>query len=214
MVSTPDDLAPHGFTANAYVADPEEWVALFKMPHDGPPGLWRLALPTDITIPEETVLSEDFVEARLQRFLPQPRRYDIAYKSIYRVHQRVAATFRAGRLLLAGDAAHVNNPLGAMGLNSGIHDAVNLAEKLGAVWRGERDDGALDHYDRQRRTIAVDIVQAITIRNKRLLEERDDAVRAARLDEMLHTAADPKLAHDFLLKSSMIASVRAAAAIA
>jgi 3-(3-hydroxy-phenyl)propionate hydroxylase len=214
VVSTQHDLAPHGFTANAYVADPEEWVALFKMPHDGPPGLWRLAFPTDTAVPEETVLSDDFVEARMQGFLPQSQRYAIAYKSIYRVHQRVATTFRTGRLLLAGDAAHVNNPLGAMGLNSGIHDAVNLAEKLGPVWHGARDDGALDHYDRQRRTIAIDYVQAITIRNKRLLEERDDAVRASRLDEMRRTAADPTLAYDFLLKSSMIASVREANAIA
>ena len=214
VVSTRYDLAPHGFTENAYVADPEEWVALFKMPDDGPPGLWRLAFPTDTALPEETVLSEDFVEARMQGFLPRPERYAIAYKSIYRVHQRVATTFRAGRCVLAGDAAHVNNPLGAMGLNSGIHDAVNLSAKLGALWHGARGDEALDHYDRQRRSIAVDYVQAITIRNKRLLEERDDAVRATRLDEMRRTAADPKLAYDFLLKSSMIASVRQADAIA
>ena len=214
VVSTRYDLAPHGYTENAYVADPEEWVALFKMPDDGPPGLWRMAFPTDVALPEETVLSDDFVEARMQGFLPRPERYAIAYKSIYRVHQRVATTFRTGRCLLAGDAAHVNNPLGAMGLNSGIHDAVNLSEKLGALWRGARDDGALDHYDRQRRRIAIDTVQAITIRNKRLLEERDDRVRAQRLDEVRRTAADPKLAYEFLLKSSMIASVRQAAAIA
>jgi len=214
VVSTRYDLAPHGFTENAYVADPDEWVALFKMPDTGPPGLWRLAIPTDTALPEEVVLSDDFVEARMQGFLPRPERYEIAYKSIYRVHQRVARTFRAGRCLLAGDAAHVNNPLGAMGLNSGIHDAVNLSAKLGALWRGERGDAALDHYDRQRRLIAVDYVQAITIRNKRLLEERDDAVRAARLDELRRTAADPRLAHEFLLKSSMIASVHQADAIA
>jgi 3-(3-hydroxy-phenyl)propionate hydroxylase len=214
VVSTRYDLAPHGFTENAYVADPDEWVALFKMPDDGPPGLWRLAFPTDTALSEEAVLSDDFVEARMQGFLARPARYAIAYKGLYRVHQRVARTFRAGRCLLAGDAAHVNNPLGAMGLNSGIHDAVNLSAKLGALWRGERDDAALDHYDRQRRRIAIDTVQAITIRNKRLLEERDAAVRAARLDELRRTAADPRLAYEFLLKSSMIASVRQAAAIA
>jgi 3-(3-hydroxy-phenyl)propionate hydroxylase len=214
VVSTRYDLARHGFTENAYVADPDEWVALFKMPDAGPPGLWRLAIPTDTALPEDVVLSDDFVEARMQGFLPRPERYEIAYKSIYRVHQRVARTFRAGRCLLAGDAAHVNNPLGAMGLNSGIHDAVNLSAKLGALWRGERGDEALDHYDRQRRLIAVDYVQAITIRNKRLLEERDDAVRAVRLDELRRTAADPRLAYEFLLKSSMIASVRQADAIA
>jgi 3-(3-hydroxy-phenyl)propionate hydroxylase len=214
VVSTTYDLAPHGFTDNAYVADPDEWVALFKMPHHGPPGIWRLAFPTDTAIPEDVVLSDDFVEARMQGFLKRPARYEIPYKSTYRVHQRVAKTFRAGRLLLAGDAAHVNNPLGAMGLNSGIHDAVNLSAKLARVWRGETADALLDHYVRQRRQINIDYVQAITIRNKRLLEERDPAVRAARLDEMRATAADPKRAYDFLLKSSMIASVREADAIA
>jgi 3-(3-hydroxy-phenyl)propionate hydroxylase len=213
VVSTTYDLAPHGFTDNAYVADPEEWVALFKMPHNGPPGIWRLAFPTDTAIPEDEVLSADFVEARMQGFLARPARYEVAYKSIYRVHQRVAKTFRVGRMLIAGDAAHVNNPLGAMGLNSGIHDAVNLADKLGAVWRGGAD-GALDRYVRQRRQIAIDYVQQITIRNKRLLEERDPGVRAERLDEVRRTAADPTLAYDFLLKSSMIASVRQADAIA
>jgi 3-(3-hydroxy-phenyl)propionate hydroxylase len=213
VVSTTYDLAPHGFTGNAYVADPAEWVALFKMPHLGPPGLWRLVFPTDPAIAEDDVLSDGFVQARMQGFLPRPVPYDIVYKSIYRVHQRVASTFRAGRLLLAGDAAHVNNPLGAMGLNSGIHDAVNLAEKLGAVWHGAADPALLDRYDRQRRQIGIDYVQQITIRNKHLLEERDDAVRAQRLDELRRTAADPALAHDFLLRSSMIASVRQANAI-
>ncbi|MBI3514644.1 MAG: FAD-dependent monooxygenase [Proteobacteria bacterium] len=213
VVSTTYDLEPHGFTHNAYVADPDEWVALFKMPHHGPPGIWRLAFPTDTAIAEETVLSDDFVAARMQGFLPRREPYDILYRSTYRVHQRVAKTFRVGRILLAGDAAHVNNPLGAMGLNSGIHDAVNLAAALGAVWHGAPDD-RLDRYDRQRRQINVDYVQAITIHNKRLLEERDPTVRAQRLDEVRRTAADPTLAYDFLLKSSMIASVRQANAIA
>jgi 3-(3-hydroxy-phenyl)propionate hydroxylase len=214
VVSTEYDLAPHGFTGNAYVADPDEWVALFKMPHLGPPGLWRLVFPAAPSLSEDEILSADFVEARMQGFLARPERYAIAYKSIYRVHQRVASTFRTGRLLLAGDAAHVNNPLGAMGLNSGIHDAANLTAKLGPVWHGGAPDSVLDRYTRQRRQIAIDFVQQITIRNKHLLEERDDAVRAARLDELRRTAADPALAYDFLLRSSMIASVRQAAAIA
>ena len=214
VVSTEYDLAPHGFTGNAYVADPDEWVALFKMPHLGPPGLWRLVFPVAPTLSEDEILSAAFVEARMRAFLPRPQPYAIAYKSIYRVHQRVASTFRNGRLLLAGDAAHVNNPLGAMGLNSGIHDAVNLAAKLGPVWHGAADAAVLDHYDRQRRHIAIEYVQQITIRNKHLLEARDDAVRASQLEELRRTAADPALAYDFLLKSSMIASVRQAAAIA
>jgi 3-(3-hydroxy-phenyl)propionate hydroxylase len=214
VVSTTYDLAAHGFASNAYVADPDEWVALFKMPGEGPPGLWRLAFPTNPDEPDESLLAVDAIEDRLQRFLPRPERYPVMYKSFYRVHQRVAADFRRNRVLLAGDAAHVNNPLGAFGLNSGIHDAINLTEKLGRVWRREADDTALDHYVRQRRTVTVEQVQAMSIRNKRLLEERDPEIRRQHLDEMRRTAESPELARKFLLGSSMIAGVRRASAIA
>jgi 3-(3-hydroxy-phenyl)propionate hydroxylase len=132
---------------------------------------------------------------------------------VYRVHQRVAKTFRQGRALLAGDAAHVNNPLGGMGLNSGIHDAVNLAEKLTQILLNGADDSLLDLYDRQRRLTNIEYVQAITIRNKKMLEERDPQVREERLQEMRETAADPEKHRAFLMNSSMINSVRRAAQI-
>ena len=129
------------------------------------------------------------------------------------MHQRVAREFRRGRVLLAGDAAHLNNPLGAFGLNGGIHDAINLAEKLGAVCRGEADESLLDRYVRQRRTVNVEYVQEGSIRNLRTLAERDPAVRKERFDELRRANADPELARAFLLQSSMIASIRRAAAI-
>jgi 3-(3-hydroxy-phenyl)propionate hydroxylase len=154
------------------------------------------------------------------RFLPRlkiatspDREYSILYRSVYRVHQRVAKQFRSGRALLAGDAAHINNPLGGMGLNSGIHDAVNLTEKLSRVILDDASFDLLDLYDRQRRMTNVEYVQAITIRNKRLLEEKDPVIRAERLDELRCTAADPVAARTYLINSSMIASVRRAAEI-
>jgi 3-(3-hydroxy-phenyl)propionate hydroxylase len=130
------------------------------------------------------------------------------------VHQRVAKKFRGGRALLAGDSAHVNSPIGAMGMNSGIHDAFNLADKLVAILRGEADDGVLDRYERQRRHVAVQHTQAQTIRNKRLLTEKDPAVRRKNHDDLRRTAEDPKLARAFLLRSSLIESLREAARIA
>ncbi|MGQ0662857.1 MAG: FAD-dependent oxidoreductase [Pseudomonadota bacterium] len=214
VVSMTHDLEPLGYTYNAYIADPEEWCAIFKMPHLGPPGIWRVVFPTDPSIPEQDVLSQRFVEERLKGFLPDRRHFDVPYKSTYRVHQRVATDFRDGRLILAGDAAHLNNPLGAMGLNSGIHDAANLIGKLGAVIRGEADQGALDHYVRQRRQTNIEYVQAMSIRNKQLLEERDPKIRSSRLDEIRRIGADRKLARDFLIDSSMIASVKRANSIA
>jgi 3-(3-hydroxy-phenyl)propionate hydroxylase len=108
-------------------------------------------------------------------------------------------------VFLAGDAAHVNNPLGAFGLNSGIHDAISLAEKLGSVWRGEADDALLDLYVRQRRMAAVEQVERMSIRNKRQLEERDPNVQRKRLQELMAIAKDPERARHLL--TSMISGL-------
>jgi 3-(3-hydroxy-phenyl)propionate hydroxylase len=213
VVSTPHDLARHGFTMNAYVADPVEWAAVFKMPDAGPPGLWRLAFPCDPGLPDDALLEPRSVQARMQGFLPLERDYEIRYQSIYRVHQRVASEWRRGRVLLAGDAAHLNNPLGGFGLNSGIHDAVNLADKLAQVWRDEADDSLVDLYVRQRRAATIEHVQAMSIRNKRLLEERDPKVHASRMEELVTVAEDPRRARAHLLESSMIAGLRKSAQI-
>jgi 3-(3-hydroxy-phenyl)propionate hydroxylase len=122
----------------------------------------------------------------------------------------VAQKFRAGRALLAGDSAHVNSPIGAMGMNSGIHDAFNLADKLVAILRGEAGEDVLDRYERQRRHVALQHTQAQTMRNKRLLAEKDPAVRRKTHEELRLTAEDPKLARAFLLRSSLIESLREA----
>jgi 3-(3-hydroxy-phenyl)propionate hydroxylase len=126
----------------------------------------------------------------------------------------VAEKFRRGRAILAGDAAHVNSPIGAMGMNSGVHDAFNLAEKLVAILRGEASEDLLDRYERQRRHVAVQHTQAQTIRNKRLLAERDPEVRQRNHEELRRTAEDPKLARAFLLRTSLIESLREAERIA
>lgn len=210
VFATPYDLREQGFTGNAYIADPDEWCAIFIQPHQGPPGIWRIAFPTLPEMDEEQILSDEFVQSRIQGFLSPDQTYDIAYRSVYRVHQRVASTFRVGRVLLAGDSAHVNNPLGGMGLNSGIHDAVNLTEKLVAVLADPQRGDDLDLYVRQRQQTNIEYVQAITIRNKRLLEERDPDIRRKHLDEMRDIAADKDQARAYLLNSSMIASVRRA----
>ena len=212
IISTDYDLAQHGFAYNCYIADPQEWAGLFKVPHEGPPGLWRIGFPVPDDEPDEQALSPKGLQSRLTRLLPWRNEYPVAYCSIYKVHQRVAAAWRRGRVLIAGDAAHLNNPVGAMGLNGGIHDAVNLTSKLGRVWRGE-DDALLDLYVRQRRTANVEFIQEGSIRNKRMLEERDPVLRAQRYDELRAMAADPARAHRHLLNTSMIASVRRAEAI-
>jgi 3-(3-hydroxy-phenyl)propionate hydroxylase len=214
VASTHHDYAQHGFAMNSYISDPVNWAAVFKMPHEGPPGIWRAVFPGASGLSDEALLAPEAIEPAMQTILPRSAPYEIRYKSVYRVHQRVAKTFRVGRVLIAGDAAHLNNPMGGLGLNSGIHDAINLADKLGRVWRGEADDELLDQYVRQRRSATIEQVQAMSIRNKRLLEERDPTVQRERLTELIATAADAQRARKYLLESSMIAGLKRANEIA
>ena len=213
VASTTYDYAPHGYTLNAYVADPREWSALFKMPDDGPPGIWRIIFPVPQEEEDAVTLSEEMIERRMQGFLPRAGRYPIKYKSIYRVHQRVAKNFRVGRVLLAGDAAHLNNPMGAFGLNGGIHDSINLSGKLGKVCRGEADDSLLDLYVRQRRTVNLEYVQEFSIKNLKRLAAKTEAERKVNFDELRRQAATVEGRREFLLVSSMIASIQRGNAI-
>jgi len=212
VLTTPFDFAPHGFTGTCYIADPVEWCSMFRVPADGPPGRWRVVFPEGSGRSEAATFDDAECQARLQNFFrhPEGSDYEIVHKNIYQVHQRIAGRFRIGRVLLAGDAAHINNPLGGMGLNFGIHDALNAVEKIGKVWRGEADESLFDRYDRQRRTVAEEYLLAQTAQNKRDLEERDPAARDKRQQEWRETAADPKKARAFLLRTAMFESVRRA----
>ena len=205
------DFRTHGYTERNYISDPDEWSNLFHW--KGPPDRWRVHFPTAPDADETALTRPDALQARLQRFLPIGKAFDIVGSNLYVVHQRVAKKFRAGRAVLAGDSAHVNSPIGAMGMNSGIHDAFNLAEKLVSILRREADADVLDRYERQRRHVALQHTQAQTMRNKRLLTEKDPAVRRKNHDELRRTAEDPKLARAFLLRSSLIESLREAAQI-
>jgi 3-(3-hydroxy-phenyl)propionate hydroxylase len=202
------DFRRHGYTERNYISDPEEWSNLFHW--KGPPDRWRVHFPTTPEDDEAALTRPDVLQARLQRFLPTGTDFDIVGSNLYVVHQRVATKFRGGRAILAGDSAHVNSPIGAMGMNSGVHDAFNLAEKLIKILRGEATEDVLDRYERQRRHVALQHTQAQTIRNKRLLAEKDPAVRKKNHDELRRTAEDPALARAFLLRTSLIESLREA----
>ncbi|MGB7180053.1 MAG: FAD-dependent monooxygenase [Xanthobacteraceae bacterium] len=202
------DFTKHGFTERNYISDPVEYSNLFHW--RGPPDRWRVHFPTDPNEDEGKLTRSGALQARLKNFLPIDGDYEICGWNLYAVHQRVAKTFRVGRVILLGDAAHVNSPIGGMGLNSGVHDAFNLADKLARILQGAADDSELDRYDRQRRRIAVKHTQAQTMRNKRLLEERDPAIRKRNHEELRRTADDPALARKFLLRTSLFDSLREA----
>ena len=202
------DLETHGFARANYVSDERSWAVVLKLSDADGASLWRITYPIDCDAGHDMELAEPDVRRRLNEIVPESDSLPLRYAGLYRVHQRVAQTFRAGRVLLAGDAAHLNNPLGGFGLNSGVHDAANLVAKLAPVWRRQADPGLLDRYVRQRRHANVKYVQESSIRNKRLLEERDPVRRRQDREQLRRIAQDPALARVHLLISSMITSVR------
>ena len=203
VVSTPFDFRgriPDLVSVN-YVADPQRWHFFLEIP-----GLWRVMFPVAEQESDEQALSPDFGQSLLAGTIAGVSRFEVCHTTLYKVHQRVAGAFRLGRAFLAGDAAHINNPLGGMGMNGGIHDAMNLSTLLAEVWHGSRDGAELDRYDRQRRLITKEYIESQSIQNKRNLEAAGEFKQHLR-----HIAADPARAREYLLRVSMIASLRRAA---
>ncbi|MGB5081543.1 MAG: NAD(P)/FAD-dependent oxidoreductase [Burkholderiales bacterium] len=210
LTSLLDFRAALGCCERSYISDPAEWTNLFKVMGDDLKGRWRAVYPARENESDEEAFSEAAVRRRLQKLHPDHPMELVVHRNIYRVHQRVARCFRKGRVFLAGDAAHVNNPVGGLGLNCGIHDAMELAETLHLVTAGLAGEEVLDRYERRRRPLNIEFVQQQTVANKKRLEERDPRVRERHFDELRRTAADPALHRRFLMRTSLIESVRKA----
>ena len=209
-VSVPEDvdkIVP-GMGHVCYIAHPTQWCALIHAPD-----YWRFLFPIPMETTKEEAFDDEFLEGRLQHLAPHQERYAIQLRTLYGVNQRVAETYRLGRILLAGDSAHVNNPLGGMGMNGGIHDGVNLADKLVRMYGGDETEELLNLYDRQRRPIAIEYVQAQTMRNKKNLEETDPNVRRQRQDELRDVANNVEKSRELLLQTSMINGLERSEAI-
>jgi 2-polyprenyl-6-methoxyphenol hydroxylase-like FAD-dependent oxidoreductase len=203
VVSTPFNFHTviPDLVAVSYVTDPQRWHFLLQIP-----GLCRVMFPIAAHESDELALSPEFAQSLLATVVPDRSNYEIAHVTLYKVHQRVAKTFQRGRVFLAGDAAHINNPLGGMGMNGGIHDAVNLTARLIEVWRGEKAETELGRYDRQRRSVTLEYIEKQSIENKRNLESDGSEFG----QKLRHIAADQRRTHEYLLRVSMIASLRRA----
>jgi 3-(3-hydroxy-phenyl)propionate hydroxylase len=198
-----------GCSLRSYFADPDEWTNLFKVAgEDGAGRRWRAVFPARVGETDDEALDDASADERLARLVPEIGHADVAHRNLYKVHQRVAAEFRRGRVFLAGDSAHVNNPIGGLGLNCGIHDAVELIDTLEAVTMNGADSSLLDRYERRRRPLIVEFVQQQTIANKKRLEEQDEAAREARRNELVEHSSTDERQRDFLLRSSLLLSVR------
>ena len=192
----------------AYITDPDEWVVLLRTPT-----LWRIMVPTDPDASEADMYDKIKQDARIQALCPKDGIYEIEHSTAYRVQQRVADRYFSGRALLAGDSAHLNNPLGGMGLNGGVHDAINLVDKIRKIYDGAEAESMFGLYERQRRQVCVDTVQQQSIRNRKMMAAKTPQERKLFHDDMRAVVADDKRHHEFVLKSSMIASLRDAEAI-
>jgi 4,5-epoxidase len=141
--------------AVVFFAGPAGLLGAFPLPGEN---VWRLMAPATgadrADLAPEQILDE--LAAGLAQHAGGVIR-SVAWASSFRIHRRLADTYRRGRLLLVGDAAHVHSPVGAQGLNTGIGDAENLAWKLALVINGAHEE-LLDSYEAERRPIAAEVL--------------------------------------------------------
>ena len=177
------------------------------------PSIWRCSLYSD---PDETVeqaLEPAAIERKLQRIVPRSEPYNIVEIRPYRIHRRLIDNYRAGSVVFAGDSAHLTSPSGGMGMNGGIHDAVNLTDKLIAILRQGASEDLLDQYTRQRRPIAEEEILAQSHINRMRMQRRDAVWRAEEMSRLQALIASPEQHREHLLKSSMISGLARAAAV-
>ncbi len=196
-----------GLSNVSYCWKPDGTFSLLRLP-----GVWRVSLYARDGQTTEQALEDAAQQNLLHDIVPEPGRIDVLETRPYRIHRRLASSYRSGRVFLAGDAAHLNSPSGGMGMNGGIHDAFNLCEKLIAVIQDSAEEALLDRYERQRRPIAEEEIIAQAHRNRSRMQERDPERRRAMLQDLQRTIDNPTKLKDYLLKSSMIEGLRRAAA--
>jgi len=197
-----------GLSNVSYCWKPNGTFSLLRLPD-----VWRVSLHPPEGMSTEEALQPEPQQKMLHDIVPDAGSIEVLQTRPYRIHRRLASTYCKGRVLLAGDAAHLNSPSGGMGMNGGIHDAFNLCEKLIAVLRKEAGDELLDRYERQRRPIAEEEIIQQADRNRSRMRERDPSRRQAILQDLQRTTADPAKLKSYLLKSSMIDGLRRAATI-
>lgn len=186
------------FAPVCYLFDPQEWVIVLHLP-DVTRVVFRLRDDEADTIAQD----EAAVRQRMRNFIGADLSYTVQGVSIYKVHQRIAETFHTGRVVLLGDAAHINNPMGGMGMNSGIHDAYTLVPPLlHALATGEM--AGLTTWAKARRTFALQDIQSYTDKNYRDMSASETDYRTHRNEQLRHIATDPKKTREYLLKASML----------
>lgn len=174
--------------------------------------MWRVGYSPPTDMDDEQAVSDAEVQARLNRILPDAGPFEIITARVYRVHRRLVDTLRVGRIMLAGDAAHLNSPSGGFGMNGGVQDAFNLTDKLIRVWNAESED-LLDLYSRQRHFAANSDIQKTSDANHKRHREQDPAKRIANLKEMQAIAGDRDKHYRYMREVSLMDSLERANAV-
>ena len=186
-----------------YIADPEEFLFILRVPE-----AWRFLYPVPPHITDEEALNPSSIQGKIQTALNTTDTFPIVEQMIYKIHQRVAGKFYENRVIVMGDAAHINSPMGGIGLNSGIHDAVDLSQRLVRILKGEDATSELDTYSDTRRHVALEYVRQITEKNTKVMTEKDENERIRLQQELTAVSTNPEKAKEWMLRSAMITSVR------
>jgi len=183
------DFESLGYQHGNFVCDPVNCAVIALLDRQG---LWRLTYMEDGSVPRDGF--PERLPGRHAAFIPEGMAYDLKAASPYTLHQRCATRLRVGRVMLAGDAAHATNPCGGLGLTTGFWTAMILSDLLGAVIRGEADEGILDRYSEERRRIFWEVTSPAASRNKQMLEERDPEQRRRDIAEVQRIVEDETVA--------------------
>lgn len=192
-----------------YISDPKEWLVILRAP-----SAWRVLVPADDKTPDADLVSDASKTELFKRLIGKPET-ETMHRTVYRVHQRVAKSYYQDRVILAGDSAHLNNPLGGLGMNSGIHDAWNLAPRLARIIKGDADYSAeVAQYERQRQHTMRAFIQNQTIQNKQMMEANEKEAQAAHQANMRAINEDKNKRREFMIRQSMIESLKIEAEVA
>jgi len=209
-LTTDTELADHleNLALVNYVSDPQEWLVLLRVP-----SLWRVLLPADETKSDVELRSDAMKDGVFDRLIGDGAAVNTPHRTLYRVHQRVAKSFVEGRVILIGDAAHLNNPLGGFGMNSGVHDAFDLFGEIEPVLKTGASTDRVARFERRRRTVTHAFTQAQTMANMEFIRGGNGAAHARRRAAMEALHDDDEARRAYLMRQSMFESLAHAASI-
>lgn len=167
-VNVRHDFAAQGYDVSAVQLDARDGALVAQIDRDG---LWRYTYAENLHLPEESL--RERMDEMFRRVLPGGEVPEVETWAAHRMHQRVANTFRVGRVLLLADAAHVTAPTSGYGLAGGFFDSVTLVEALAEVVLHGADHEILDRYSEVRRKVFTGLASPVSSESKQLLWNAD-----------------------------------------